>query len=167
LRPSAPPTADWVPIPAKNALTPPAQEPGQQIHSAVPTVLPVGAPFQRRGEDGILRAGRQQVLPPAIATAVLGIVTILDQIRNLGELSSFVGLRTVVAVVLVVSGWKMYRLEARGLAIGTAILAMLPWFTSYYPVGLAVGIWLLVTLSAPKVRGAFQIKRRRSIDLDE
>jgi len=168
VRPSAPPTVDWVPFPARNTLTPPAQGSGQQIHSAVPTVLPVETPFQRSSEEGILRRARKQILPPMIGTVGLGIMTIIDQMRDYWEKSSsLLGLGTVIGAVLLLSGWKMYRLGARGLALAAAILSMVPGFTPHYLIGLAVGVWLLVTLSVPNVRWAFQINRRRSMEIDQ
>ena len=60
----------------------------------------------------------------------------------------------VLGVVILVGGVKMRRLRSYGLALTSAILALLP-VTCCCMGGLPIGIWALVVLSDIHVRGAF------------
>jgi GYF domain 2 len=58
---------------------------------------------------------------------------------------------------LIFSGIKMKKLESYGLAMTANILAMIPCFTSCCClIGIPIGIWGLVVLNKPEVKGAFK-----------
>ncbi len=65
-------------------------------------------------------------------------------------------------VVLLTSGLvifgatKMLKLQSFGLAMASAIVAMVPCLGPCCCVGLPVGIWALVVLNKPEVKAAFQ-----------
>lgn len=50
---------------------------------------------------------------------------------------------------------KMRRLESYGMVMTATILSMLPCTSSCCCVGLPVGIWILIVLSKPEVKGSF------------
>lgn len=59
------------------------------------------------------------------------------------------------AVVILMGGIKMRKLENRGLCLTAAILAVIPCTSPCCLVGIPLGIWALVVLSKPEVKGAF------------
>ncbi|MDC0714077.1 hypothetical protein POL68_36770 [Stigmatella sp. ncwal1] len=50
---------------------------------------------------------------------------------------------------------KMKNLESYGLAMAASIIALIPCFGCYC-IGIPVGIWSLITLNKPEVKGAFR-----------
>jgi GYF domain 2 len=63
----------------------------------------------------------------------------------------------IIGGFLIFSGLKMKKLESYGLAMTANILAMIPCFTSCCCViGIPIGIWGLVVLNKPEVKGAFK-----------
>jgi tRNA A-37 threonylcarbamoyl transferase component Bud32 len=75
--------------------------------------------------------------------------------RRLGE--DFPGLIPIVAIpilILLFGAWRMRRCRSYEFAHMASLLAMLPWSPAF-PLGLAMGIWSLVTLRRPEVRAAF------------
>ncbi len=59
-------------------------------------------------------------------------------------------------VITLVAGLKMRNLQSYGLCIGGSVLAMLPCGGFCCCMGLAVGVWSLITLSKEEVKAAFQ-----------
>lgn len=60
-----------------------------------------------------------------------------------------------IGIVMIIGGLKMMRLQSHGWAMTASILALLPCGPASI-LGLVVGIWSLVVLSRPGVKGAFQ-----------
>lgn len=60
----------------------------------------------------------------------------------------------VIALIILLGGLKMRKLENYGLAMAASILAMLPCSFCCI-IGLPIGIWALVILSKPEVKAAF------------
>lgn len=77
--------------------------------------------------------------------------------RSLSTGSSMI--RIVAALVLsgvvLYGALKMKKLEKYGLAMGVSILAMIPCISPCCLVGLPIGIWALVVLNKPEVKGYF------------
>lgn len=61
----------------------------------------------------------------------------------------------ICAVVILLGGLKMKKLESRGLCLTAAILALIPCTSPCCLVGIPIGIWALVVLSKPEVKSAF------------
>ena len=67
--------------------------------------------------------------------------------------SSVIGIG--VSVLILFGGLKMKKLEGYGLAMTASIVAMIPCISPCCLVGLPIGIWAVVVLSKPEVKGAF------------
>jgi tRNA A-37 threonylcarbamoyl transferase component Bud32 len=61
---------------------------------------------------------------------------------------------TIPILLLLFGAWRMRRCRSYELAFTASLLAMLPWSPAF-PLGLAMGIWSLITLRRPEVRAAF------------
>ena len=73
----------------------------------------------------------------------------------LGVIQSLIGLG--ISVFIYMAAKKMERLENFNWAMAGSILAMLPCFSPCCVLGLPVGIWSLVVLNKPEVKGAFTV----------
>jgi hypothetical protein len=62
----------------------------------------------------------------------------------------------ILAVLLIIGGVKMRKLESFGLAMTASVIAVIPCFSPCCVTGLPFGIWALVVLSDAYVRGAFR-----------
>jgi hypothetical protein len=84
----------------------------------------------------------------------------LDQLRAAGlGITDFLGTAVGLAinVLIIVGALKMQRLQSWGLGLASAILVMLPCSLGCCCiVGLPVGIWAVVVLNKPEVKGAFR-----------
>jgi hypothetical protein len=60
-----------------------------------------------------------------------------------------------IAALIFAGGLKMKNLQNHGLAMTAAVFAMLPCVSPCCLIGLPIGIWSLVVLSRPEVKGAF------------
>ena len=61
----------------------------------------------------------------------------------------------IISVVMLIGSRKMLKLESRGWAMTTMILGMLPCISPCCVFGLPIGIWGIVVLNDPVVKGAF------------
>jgi hypothetical protein len=61
-----------------------------------------------------------------------------------------------IAVVCLFGALRMMKLQSYGLALATAILMLIPCGTCCCFLNIGIGIWLLVILSKPEVKAAFQ-----------
>lgn len=61
-----------------------------------------------------------------------------------------------VNVLILIGGLKMMKLQAWGLALTAAILVMLPCGSFCCCLGLPLGIWAVILLNKPEVKGAFR-----------
>jgi hypothetical protein len=61
-----------------------------------------------------------------------------------------------LAGLYILASVKMRKLESYGLVMTATILSMLPCTSSCCCVGLPIGIWILIVLSKPEVKGSFQ-----------
>ena len=71
-----------------------------------------------------------------------------------GVTSSALGL--LVAGFIIYSSLEMRKLSQWGLAVGASVVAMVPCVSPCCLIGLPVGIWSLVVLTKPEVKGAFR-----------
>jgi len=71
-----------------------------------------------------------------------------------GITSSALGL--LVAGFIIYSSLEMRKLSQWGLAVGASVVAMVPCVSPCCLIGLPVGIWSLVVLTKPEVKGAFR-----------
>lgn len=72
---------------------------------------------------------------------------------GLGIVQSILGI--VLSVVILLGALKMKKLENYTFAIIATIIAMVPCISPCCLVGLPIGIWALVVLNKPEVKGAF------------
>ena len=111
-----------------------------------------------------------RVRGPAIALTVLAILMLVmvgvgsafqvvlvamgeaDEEALFGLIGS--GMSAAVQAVILLGAMKMRRLQAYPLAVAAAVLAVLPCFGCCL-VGMPLGVWALVVLADPQVRGAF------------
>lgn len=70
-----------------------------------------------------------------------------------GIVGSLIGIGA--AVFLWIAAGKMDRLESHNLALIAAIVAMVPCVSPCCCIGLPVGIWAVIMLGKPEVKGAF------------
>ena len=98
-------------------------------------VLNAGIPF-----DPNIRTQLEQS-----RAAGIGVSEIFQAVLGLG-----------INVLVIVGALKMLRLQSWGLAMTAAILIMLPCSGCCCLLGLPVGIWALVTLNKPEIKGAFR-----------
>ena len=61
----------------------------------------------------------------------------------------------IMAVVVLMGALKMKKLESFGFVMAATIIAMVPCVSPCCWVGLPIGIWALVVLNKPEVKGAF------------
>ena len=69
-------------------------------------------------------------------------------------LSAIVGL--ALAGLIAFGGLKMKNLESWPLALAGSIAAMIPCTSPCYILGIPVGIWAMMVIFAPEVKGAFR-----------
>jgi phage FluMu protein Com len=129
----------------------------------------------------LIAYARARVSGPAIGLIVTGALGLLAQILALvvnvaqlgmqgmpgggpnpaimmvsGGANVFFGIVAIVlAVLLIVAGMKMNKLENYGLSMTAAIIGMVPCFSPCCLLGLPFGIWALVVLSDGRVQAAF------------
>ncbi len=65
-------------------------------------------------------------------------------------------IRLLMGIIVLIGAVKMKRLESYGLAMASAILAMIPCTSPCCLLGLPFGIWALVVLSDTHVKAAFR-----------
>jgi hypothetical protein len=70
-----------------------------------------------------------------------------------GMVMNFIGV--AIGIVILMGALRMKRLESHGLATAASILAMIPCISPCCLIGLPFGIWALVVLNQPDVKGAF------------
>jgi len=73
---------------------------------------------------------------------------------TVGVLASIVGL--LVSGLILFGGLNMRKLENYGLAMTASVVSMIPCVSPCCLIGLPIGIWALVVLSKPEVKGAFR-----------
>jgi hypothetical protein len=73
---------------------------------------------------------------------------------GLGILFGIIGL--AVAGFIIFSSRKMQRLEGWTTAVVASVVAMIPCISPCCLVGLPIGIWSLIVLMKPEVKGAFR-----------
>jgi hypothetical protein len=73
---------------------------------------------------------------------------------GIGILSSLIGL--AMSVVVFMGASKMKNLQSYGFAMAATVIAMIPCIGPCCILGLPIGIWALVILLKPEVKGAFQ-----------
>ena len=73
---------------------------------------------------------------------------------TIGLVFNFIAI--AVGVVILLGALKMKRLESHGFAMAASILALVPCTSPCCVIGIPVGIWALVVLAKPEVKGAFQ-----------
>ena len=127
-------------------------------------------------------AGEELVNGPAIGLIVVAILGALLQIASLimhvvkggsvptnsqmpgqawvnllsGPIGVGLGLIAILmSGVILLGAMKMKKLKSYGLAMTASILAMIPCLSPCCVIGLPIGIWALVVLSKPEVKGTF------------
>ena len=126
------------------------------------------------GGDG--SAARQMVSGPAtglmvgaiigIVAQILGVIVTLaapamlgeqaQQMMATGPLAIALGvLGIVIGVVVIIGAQKMKNLQSWGFALTVSILSMIPYISPCCCIGLPIGIWAVVVLVKPEVKGAF------------
>lgn len=93
---------------------------------------------------------KNKVLPAEQLAAMRDSMTGLTPINLLSTAFAF-----AMSVLVVVGALKLKRLESRGLAMTSAIVALVPCLSPFCCVGLPVGIWALMAMNKPDVRAAF------------
>ena len=73
---------------------------------------------------------------------------------TMGLFTNVVGI--AIGVVILLGAQKMKKLESHGWAMASSILALAPCISPCCVVGLPVGIWSLVVILKPEVKGAFR-----------
>jgi hypothetical protein len=73
---------------------------------------------------------------------------------TMGLFLNVVGL--AIGAVILIGAQKMKKLESHGWAMASSILALAPCISPCCVVGLPVGIWSLVVILKPEVKGAFR-----------
>jgi hypothetical protein len=64
-------------------------------------------------------------------------------------------LKVVLGAFIVYGALKMKSLQQHGLALGAAIVAVIPCISPCCCIGIPIGIWALIVLNKPEVRGYF------------
>jgi hypothetical protein len=72
---------------------------------------------------------------------------------TMGILFSVVGI--LVSGLILYGGLNMRKLENYGLVMAASVLAMIPCLSPCCLLGLPIGIWALVVLAKPEIKGAF------------
>jgi|SRR5215831_14264382 len=170
-------TTEWKPLSEfpeffGTAPTPGATQPTPP--PSMPTMQPIG------GFPGTAVAA-DQVNGPAIGLMITAILGFLAQAGGLiarlagfaamagaqsGQpewVTMFSGTVSIIAaivgiltgILILFGGIKMRKLENFGLAMAASIIAMIPCISPCCLIGLPIGIWSLVVLSKPEVKGAF------------
>jgi hypothetical protein len=85
-----------------------------------------------------------------------GIEPVLADLKALGPLLlAGMVIGVPVAIVAIIAGRRMLRLQTHRLVMISSVLAMLPWGLTF-PLGLPVGLWSVYVLTREDVRRAFQ-----------
>ena len=108
-----------------------------QVVSAIINIVTSGA--------GIMGAGQGGQEMPAWIHGLSG---------GIGVIFNVIGL--IVSVVIFMGALKMKKLESYNFAMAATIVAMVPCISPCCLVGLPIGIWALVVLLKPEVKGAFK-----------
>jgi uncharacterized membrane protein len=128
---------------------------------------------------------KAQVQGPGIALIVIGVLMLIGQALYLVYTLLYAGLGAVATAsgdsggvgaimggvvgmiltivwmllsgVILFGGIKMKNMQSYGLAMASAIMAMLPCTTGYCCIfGLPIGIWALIVLMKPEVKASFR-----------
>jgi hypothetical protein len=94
----------------------------------------------------LLAAGQAQNAEPGQAAFALGQGVV-------GVVASIIGI--IVSGVIVYGAQRMKKLESRGLAMASAVLAALPCISPCCIVGLPIGIWAITVLNDPQVKAVY------------
>jgi len=128
---------------------------------------PVNSPMQlvKGPSIGLLVTGIIGVVGQAVALAlnILGIGVGAAEGGDQGMANMMGGgvgvaqavIGILVGVVIILGALKMQKLESFGFAMTASILAMIPCISPCCLLGLPFGIWALVVLNKPEVKGAF------------
>ena len=89
--------------------------------------------------------------PPGIPPELAHFIQMMN--GPVGTIACVFGLG--MSVLVLFGALQMQRLASRGLALTTAIVAMVPCFSPCCILGLPIGIWALVVLGKPEVQAQF------------
>ena len=89
---------------------------------------------------------------PNVARQMEQFKPIMDAAQRVGPVTSLIGI--AVGAFVIYGALQMRSLKGYGLAMGSAIVALIPCFGCYC-VGIPVGIWALVVLSKADVKASF------------
>jgi hypothetical protein len=166
-------TSDWKPLSefpefSTAAPLPGAPAPGFPAYGAAPSVANTAAADQVNGPAiGLIVVAVVGFLFQSLSLIMNLAGTTLSQMQSgqqdaivnlmsgtIGVVSSIVGL--AISGLILFGALKMRKLESYGLALTVSILAMIPCISPCCLIGLPIGIWALVVLMKPEVKGAFQ-----------
>ena len=121
---------------------------------------------------------QRKLIPPAIALAVISLISILHRIADLillvaltngGNMAAqgqnqamiiggYIGdiLIPILDVIIIAAAFQMWNVKSYGLAMTGAVLAVIPLCSPCVVLGIPFGIWALVVLNDPQVKAAFR-----------
>ena len=140
-------------MPGPAAVTPPAE---QVSGPAILLMVTAGLGLVL-GLFSLVRAlaGGSEIPPELLANPELsGYVPMLEKLQSVGKFSSVLSL--VLCGLTFYGALKMKNLQAYGLSLAAAIIAVVPCFQPCCCLGIPAGIWALVVLNKPEVKAAFR-----------
>lgn len=100
-------------------------------------------------------ANPQQAIPEGGNVEGVDMEAFTNIVQGLGAIGIVVYVIAIIlAVVVLMGGLKMKKLESFGLCTAASVLAMIPCISCCI-IGLPIGIWALVVLNKPEVKSAF------------
>jgi hypothetical protein len=132
--------------------TPPATPAKQQVSGPATGLIVtavLGFALQAVGFLGNIFGFTQGFMAPGTDQAAFNFLG-----GTVGMILNLVGV--AVGVFILLGAQKMKNLENHGWAMAASIVAMIPCVSPCCLVGLPFGIWALIVLTKPEVKGAFQ-----------
>lgn len=136
----------------------------------------VSAPLEVEVEDPVIVSAKRRLARPAAAIIVMASVhAVFDVIYLVGYVISvsqdprfaapmdqafLVVCLLMVHILQSIGGAKLGHLESRRLAYVGAVLAVIPFLSPLYVLGIPFGIWALVLLRQPEIKLAFELAER-------
>ena len=160
---------DWMPfaeLPEFQSGDTPPDLPGDRASNETVAQAAVSGPATALLIVGILHlvaciTGTQQEaalgnLPPEFLNSVPPELLELAQQAPPGARTAGLIIGLLSGVLMILASQKMRKLQSHGLVVTGLILAMLPCTDQCCCIGLPIGIWGLMVLSRPEVRGGFR-----------
>jgi hypothetical protein len=117
-----------------------------QLYGIVNSLISLGA------SSGALQGAAQMQQVEGIDPQML-----MNMVKGFGVAGIIIGIVALaIGAVIIFGATKMMKLESRGLAMTSAVLAMIPCISPCCLLGIPFGIWAIVVMNSPEVKSVYR-----------